>query len=139
MKIIDFTKTSNCVKFFLGADDCDDYHGDDWNDTPYEDNAGKVYDRYVLGTRTIYFDIEDVILEPSDSWGTSCLSMNDLKERKSPCCIVVLSQALEGKEGHITFNDWVNYKGAIKYYLGDNMEPGVAYHTNDINLIFPPK
>ena len=43
MKIIDFECTGNVVRFYLGKDNEKDYHGDDWNDTPYECNAGTVY------------------------------------------------------------------------------------------------
>ena len=47
MKIIDFDKKGNVVRFYLGEDVCNDYWGDDWNDAPYEHNAGTVYNRYV--------------------------------------------------------------------------------------------
>ena len=44
MKIIDFEIKGNQVKFYLGSDNCDNYWGDDWDDKPYEHNAGEPYD-----------------------------------------------------------------------------------------------
>lgn len=44
MKIIDFERKGNLVRFYLGDDDLEEWYGDDWNDTPYEHNAGQVYD-----------------------------------------------------------------------------------------------
>lgn len=44
MKIIDFERKGNLVRFYLGDDDLHDWSGDDWNDTPYEYNAGQVYE-----------------------------------------------------------------------------------------------
>ena len=43
MKIIDYEIRGSCVRFYLGKDDDTDYHGDDWNDRPYDCNAGTVY------------------------------------------------------------------------------------------------
>lgn len=39
MKIIDFERKGNLVRFYLGDDDLAEWWGDDWNDTPYEHNA----------------------------------------------------------------------------------------------------
>ena len=55
MKIIDFSKKGNVVRFYLGEDNCKDYWGDDWNDFPYEHNAGCVYDEYIAGIVDIAF------------------------------------------------------------------------------------
>ena len=44
MKILDFELKGNVIKFYLG--NCNDWWGDDWDDRPYEHNAGKVYDQY---------------------------------------------------------------------------------------------
>ena len=44
--IIDFERKGNVVRFYIGDTNAN-YHGDDWNDRPYEHNAGTVYDRYI--------------------------------------------------------------------------------------------
>ena len=68
MKIIDFEKKGNLVRFWLGTDDCSDYWGDDWDDAPYEHNAGYVYSEYVTGYIDYVFPFETLVLEPCDDW-----------------------------------------------------------------------
>ena len=41
MKIVDFKKEGNIVRFYLG-ETINGIYGDDWDDTPYEHNAGEV-------------------------------------------------------------------------------------------------
>ena len=60
MKIIDFDKKGNVVRFYLGPTNKNDYWGDDWSDKPYEENAGSV---------------------------SNC-SKEDLKNEKLPCVVV---------------------------------------------------
>lgn len=47
MKLLDLERKGNVVRFYLGADDLEKWWGDDWNDAPYEDNAGTVYEKFV--------------------------------------------------------------------------------------------
>jgi hypothetical protein len=49
MKIIDMHRDGRLIRFFLSQDECNDFYGDDWDDTPYEHNAGTVYDEFVSG------------------------------------------------------------------------------------------
>ena len=62
MKIIDFERKGNVVRFFLGADDCFDYWGDDWDDAPYDCNAGTVYSRFVTGRKDVSFPFDSLVL-----------------------------------------------------------------------------
>ena len=55
MKIIDYEIRGSCVRFYLGKDDDTDYHGDDWNDRPYDCNAGTVFQEYITGYADIVF------------------------------------------------------------------------------------
>ena len=80
MKIIDFEKKGNIVRFYLGekTEDWgwtnpeykdytgetpswlkpkDTYYGDDWDDAPYEHNAGQVYEEFIKGQKDIAFDL----------------------------------------------------------------------------------
>lgn len=46
--IVDIEKISNGVRFYLGTkEQFENSYGDDWNDCPYDCNAGTVYDKYV--------------------------------------------------------------------------------------------
>lgn len=56
MQIIDFEKIGNVVRFYLGNNG--EQWGDDWDDAPYDFNAGAVYDQYVQGTKDIAFPPE---------------------------------------------------------------------------------
>lgn len=64
MKIIDFERKGNLVRFYLGDDDLVEWYGDDWNDTPYEHNAERVYDEYIKGYCDMMFPFDDLVLEP---------------------------------------------------------------------------
>jgi hypothetical protein len=64
MKIIDFERRGNVVRLYIGNDDLAEWWGDDWNDRPYEHNAGRVYDQYVAGHVDIAFPFDSLVLEP---------------------------------------------------------------------------
>ena len=126
MKIIDFEKKGNVVRFYLGADDNEDYKGDDWNDTPYECNADKVYEEYIVGHRDIAFPFDFSVLEPKDlEWqNSSRWCKDDMKARKVPCIL-----AVENSD-KVLFSDNFNTMSmdsrAIRFYFGDKMEPADA-------------
>lgn len=123
MKIIDFEKKGNVVRFYLGKDDCEDYHGDDWDDRPYDCNAGTVYDEYITGHRDIAFPFNFTVLEPKDEWCTNCeWCKDDMKARKVPCIVAV-------KTDDCLVHEFSHYLGAdhenvIKFYFGDKMAEG---------------
>ena len=92
IKVIDFEKKGNLLRLYLGEDDCYDYWGDDWNDTPYEHNAGAVYDRYVSMTVDIVEDFDGSVCEPSDDWHyhmNSPYCKEDFKNENAPCVLIV--------------------------------------------------
>ena len=135
MKIIDFEKKGNVVRFYLGKDDDKDYRGDDWNDIPYEHNAGKVYQEHIVGYRDIAFPFEFAVLEPKDpEWqNNSRWCKDDMKARKVPCII-----AIENPDDfHDDYFDY--YLGdvrTVKFYFGDKMESskGFTAFTGKENL-----
>lgn len=123
MKIIDFKKKGNVVRFYLGKDDLEDWNGDDWDDRPYEHNAGQVYDEYISGHCDVVFPFEFEVLEPKDpEWQVdSKWRKDDMKARKVPCIIAVPNPDWlhEGEFDYYAGND-----NALKFYFGDKMEPG---------------
>ena len=119
MKIIDFRKKGNAVRFYLGANDCEDYHGDDWNDTPYEHNAGEVYGRYIKGYYDITFPFDFSVLEPCDGHDNSSWCKDDMKARKVPCIVAIISDSLFSDD----FDKMNADDRALKFYFGDEMEP----------------
>lgn len=119
-KIIDFERKGNVVRFYLGADDCSDYWGDDWDDAPYDCNAGTVYDEYVSGVKDIAFPFDSLVLEPSSDWNgsNSHYSKEDMKNRVVPCIIVVPKEVC-ADSWKDRFCDWIGADGIKKIYFGD--------------------
>lgn len=122
-KIIDFERKGNVVRFYLGADNCSDYWGDDWNDAPYDCNAGGVYDRFITGIKDVAFPFDSLVLEPSSEWGGSkrYFAKEDMKKRVVPC-IIVVPKSVIGDSWAECFDDWVGADGIQKFYFGDSEE-----------------
>lgn len=119
MKIIDFEKKGNLVRFYLGDDDCNGYWGDDWDDRPYECNAGRVYDEYIKGHRDIVFPFDYAVVEPCDGYLNSPWCKEDMKARKVPCTVAVANPDWEDD----TFDRINADDKAVRFYFGDKMEP----------------
>ena len=120
-EIIDFALKGNVIRFYLGTNG--EQWGDDWNDCPYECNAGEVYDEYVTGTVDIYVPFDCFVLEPSNGcWGGgSGFSKQDMIEGKTPCVIIVPASQAKGSYYDEDFKHCVGYKDAIKIYFGDDI------------------
>lgn len=123
MKIIDFERKGNVIRFYLGNDDCNDYWGDDWNDSPYEDNAGRVYDRYIKGIKDVAIGFDDLVLEPQNNWThDSRVSKEDMKKGLTPCVIIV-PKSVHGDGYNDEFRHYVGASDWVfKVYLGDDIE-----------------
>lgn len=122
MKIIDFERKGNVIRFYLGADSDREYWGDDWDDIPYECNAGFVYSRYVVGTADYVFPFDVLILEPSEGYrGYSSVSKEDMKARKSPCLIIVPTDlAINSYSTDYTY--WLGAEGVHRIYFEDQLD-----------------
>lgn len=144
-KIIDFEIKGNIVRFYLGNKDeewgwtnknykdssnetpkwlkpSDDYYGDDWNDTPYECNAGRVYDEFIYGTRTYYYDINWKIIEPCDGEINSTYCKDDFKKRNIPCVIVIKGELANRYCYKDSFSFWFNYLRENDDYDNEDVE-----------------
>lgn len=135
MKIIDFEKKGHLVRFYLGDDDCNDYHGDDFNDVPYDCNAGQVYEEYVKAVQDIVFPFDCLVLEPADSFsmGGCGYSKDDMIKRRVPC-IIVVPEEVQGWTSD--FNYYVGSDGIVKFYFEDKMNPcgGIKIWNGDKGL-----
>ena len=120
MQIIDFKRKGNVVRFYLG-DATAHYWGDDWNDRPYEHNAGQVYEEFIKGYKDIAFDFDDLVLEPCSGERNSSWSKDDMVARRVPCIIVIPKEVYKDS-WEDSFNYWCNSNGIKKYYFGDEME-----------------
>ena len=120
MKIIDWTAKGNVVRFILGDDGCTNYWGDDWNDAPYEHNAGDVYEEFIKGYCDISFPFDYKIYEPCNNECNSNYSKEDMKKRIIPCLVVVPDFADNECD---SFAKTLGNEKAVKFYFGDNLTP----------------
>lgn len=127
--ICDWQTKGNVVRFWCcDQDKYDDIWGDDWNDAPYEHNAGRVYEEYVDKVIDIYFDFDTVILEAENDWiynGNSPFSKQDFKEGKAPIFVVYWpheNDHWEGNEYHLLIGA-KNTNRIFKFYMGDMIKP----------------
>ncbi len=125
MKIIDFERRGNVVRFYLGEDNCHDYWGDDWDDAPYELNAGTVYDKYVSQIVEYAFPVDYLVLEPQDDWhwrNNSPYTKEGMKQGKVACLLIVSPVERQTEWWTDEFNLWAGNKNVPKIYFNDNIE-----------------
>lgn len=123
MKLIDFEKKGNVARFYLGEDDEKNYGGDDWNDAPYDCNAGTVYDRFVAGHIDVSFPFDASVLEPCDGDSNTIWSKDDMKDQKVPCLLVIPPDI--AKEEHWNcwrFSYWVGARDVFPFYFETSRE-----------------
>lgn len=124
MKIIDFEKKGNVVKFFLGRNDLKEWWGDDWDDRPYEHNAGEVYDKFVSAEIDVAFPSNWIVSEPADDYhynGNSPYCKEDFIKRKAPCIVAYKPQEDEWW-CYDEYSTLVSQDNAVKFYFGDKMD-----------------
>ena len=81
--------------------------GEDWNDVPWECNAGRVYDEYIEGYTIISFSFEWNVYEPKRFF-----SKKELIDRIVPCIIA-------SKHHFNSFQEALRDTKAKMYYFGD--------------------
>lgn len=121
MQIIDMERKGNLVRFYLGENG--KQWGDDWDDAPYDCNAGTVYDKYVKSVKDVSFPFDSIVLEPCDGYLYCTYSKKDMIKRSVPCLIVVpyeIAEEFPFKKNEFCF--WVGNENVKKFYFGDEME-----------------
>ncbi|MDO4501396.1 MAG: hypothetical protein Q4B60_09045 [Erysipelotrichaceae bacterium] len=111
MKLIDAEVKGNLIRFYLGDDPL--FHGDDWNDIPYQDNAGPVYEEYVKKTVDLAIPFDYLVVEPKCN--ESEWSKNDMKDGLVPMLVIVKED--EDDYGYITYFDAVSRIGSHRIYM----------------------
>jgi hypothetical protein len=79
-QIIDVEIKGNAIRLYVGENG--KQWGDDWNDAPYEHNAGTVYAEYVERTVDIAIPFDLYVIEPSDGQLNSSWCKEDMIHRK---------------------------------------------------------
>lgn len=103
-QIIDVETKGNVIRFYLGENG--KQWGDDWDDMPYEHNAGTVYKEYVERTADVAIPFDMYVSEPADGTLNSEWSKQDMIDRKVHCLLIESSE-WGGKE-------------LLKVYFGDD-------------------
>lgn len=127
MKIIDFERKGNVVRFYLGKDNAADYGGEGWEKYPY-DRAERVDEKHITGSADIAFPFDAMVLEPDCGEECCSYSKEDMKAGIVPCIIVVPPNVANGSQ-RTQFSYWANGRGTLKFYFGDKLN-----HTIGLSL-----
>lgn len=128
MKIIDFERRGNLVRFYLGNDDDEGFWGEDWDERPYDKQLNnKVYESHIAGHRDIVFPFSAIVCEPCDGHTVSRRSKRDMKGRRCACVAVMFEEMFDDDEYTWLYdNDFdmiASDERSLKFYFGDAMEP----------------
>lgn len=119
MKILDFELFGNIVKLYLG-ETVEGIFGDDWNDIPYEHNAGCVYDKFYNKTVEIVFPLDFTVFEPCYGYSNSPYCKNDMLFRKIPC--LVFGEVVDSWQ-YENFDELLEKVPTLsKLYIGDDWD-----------------
>ena len=137
LKIIDFKKAGNVIRLFAGTGD--DYWGDDWDDTPYEHNAGPVYDQYIIAFVDIGFPVDTIVTEPSDDWhynGNSPYCKEDFKKNNAPCLIINKAPEDISSYPEDEYSRLLGDKNTKHIYFNDDFKKTIDDLCNDWGGVF---
>lgn len=85
--LIDFEKKCNQLRLFFGDDEKP--WGDDWDDAPYQHNAGRVYEKFIKDTAVLSFYYDDIVYEPSDDYNFQDVSKEMMLKKKVPAFVAL--------------------------------------------------
>jgi hypothetical protein len=115
MKVIDWERKGNLVRLYFGKDKLKEWFGDDWDDIPYECNAGEVYDKFVGDILDVCFGYDMEIYEPCHNKLNSEWCKDDFINNKS--VVLVIS-----KEYYSTFEGAVMDEVNLKISICDDLD-----------------
>lgn len=124
-KVIDFERKGNTIRFYFASikDNIEESWGDDWDDVPYEHNAGTVYNEYVEKVIDVFYPFDMVITEPQDDWhynGNSPYCKEDFKKRKAPCIVLYMPND-DDIFVDFEYSKLIGNDKATKIYYGDDL------------------
>lgn len=134
-KILDFECFGNIVKLYLG-ETVEGIFGDDWNDTPYEHNAGCVYDEFYTDTVEIAFPLSTQVYEPCFGYDNSPYCKNDFLFRKVPFLLFgQLNEAWKYSNFEYLLE---NVPTLNKLYIGDDWEDVLVKYGKLFTILNKP-
>lgn len=133
MKIIDWLKKGNLVRFYLGDESDNEYWGDDWNDKPYEHNSGSVYEEYVKGYVDVLFPFDWDVAEACEDYpaysGNSPYSKEMFKERKVPFLVAVPHDNEESYWFDRTYTNILADGNSVHFFFNDIIDDSLNHKT----------
>ena len=119
LNLIDFERKSNQFRLFFG-DKNESPYGDDWDDAPYQLNAGRVYDRFIKDTAVLSFYYDDIVMEPADDYYFPYITKETMLNKKVAAFIVL---PVKYREPDIhwkcySYTDLINNCHATPFFLG---------------------
>ena len=113
----------------------DTYYGDDWDDTPYECNAGRVYGEFIYGYIDVAVAFDAYVLQPRDDWhcDNSPYCKDDFVIGKAPCIVIIPPSESYQYWGEPTYPEALGNKNALKIYFGDSEE--LLKSIDDLSII----
>lgn len=126
-KILDFECFGNIVKLYLG-ETVNGIYGDDWDDIPYEHNAGTVYDKFYTDTVEIAFPLSTSVFEPCFGYSNSPYCKKDFLFRKVP--FLMFGQLNEAWKYHDYEELLETVPTLNKLYIGDDWEDVLVKYGN---------
>ena len=124
--IVDFGLKGNVCRIYLGRPGVKPW-GDDWNDAPYEHNAGVVYDEFVEGHVDVAFPFDAIVAEPSLGEWNSSYSKQDMLRRRVPCLAILrVDDRYDRWRFEDSFARVVAHGSAHKLFFGDKVVVGDA-------------
>ena len=135
MKAIDYELRGNSARIFLGKDDLVGWWGDDWDDVPYEHNAGRVSDEFVAGHIDVAFPFDAIVLEPCDGTINSRWSKQDMQRLEVPMFAVLPNPPEEGRGEYE--DDFLALMGCLRLgvwscYMGQEIHPETSFPDGTI-------
>lgn len=117
MKILDIDTKGNLLRCYLGDATMTDWWGDDWDDAPYEYNAGPVYDQFVRQVADVVLDWDVQAVEPCGAANIQWCR-NDFKARRVP--LFLLSYPSDGWRGY--WDTLIADPKTPRVFMGDPLE-----------------
>lgn len=118
LTILDWERRHGVTRLYLACDPEPGWSGDDWDDAPFEHNAGTVLPGFYTHTADVVADWGHVLLDPSDDWRTanSRWSKEDMRARRCPILVAAADPDDLLAAGWPTA---LAADGAVRVYMGD--------------------
>lgn len=116
--LIDFEKKCNQLRLFFGDDEKP--WGDDWDDAPYQHNAGRVYEKFIKDTAVLSFYYDDIVMEPADDFYFQEVTKEAMLDKKIAAFIALPVKHREPDSywKSYSYPDLINNRNAIPFFFG---------------------